>query len=85
VFDGANLAGPPIATFSPYAAGGGDSIRVAVVDIDNDGDMEIVTAGGSGTERDPTVFDVELSPDEVDAYFTTTVEFRRGHFVAAGG
>ena len=85
VFDGTNLAGPPIATFSPYSAGGGDSIRVAVVDIDNDGDMEIVTAGGSGTERDPTVFDVELNPDEVDAYFTTTVEFRRGHFVAAGG
>ena len=85
VFDGTDLTAPPVATFSPYAVNGGDSIRVAAVDIDGDGDLEIVTAGGSGAERDPKVFDVELNPDEVDAYFAATIDFRRGHFVAGGG
>jgi hypothetical protein len=84
VFDGSNLTGPPVATFSPSQQNGGDSIRVAVADIDGDGDLEIVTAGGPGGNRNPKVFDLELNPDEVDSFFATEFDFGRGFFVAGG-
>jgi hypothetical protein len=81
VFDGTNLSNT-IATFEPYEAQAGDSIRVAVTDIDGDGDLEIVTATGLGGSSAPKVFDVELTPEEVDDFFAST-DFVKGLFVAA--
>jgi hypothetical protein len=71
-------------TFSAYRQNAGDSLRVAVVDIDGDGDLEIITAGGLGGDRNPKVFDLKPNPDEVDAFFATDFDFRHGFFVAAG-
>lgn len=85
VFDGTDLTQPPIASFRPYQTQAGDSIRVAAVDIDADGDLEIVTAPGSGGTDDPKVFDLALNPDEVDDFFATDFDFTGGFFVAAGG
>jgi hypothetical protein len=82
VFDATNLAGSPLATFRPYQQDGGDSVRVAVADIDSDGDLEIVTAGGPGGDSTPKVFDLKPNPDEVDAFFAAEFDFHRGYFVA---
>lgn len=85
VFDGTDLSAPPVASFRPYQSQSGDSIRVALVDIDEDGDLELVTAPGPGGQEDPKVFDLELAPDEVDIYFASEYEFSGGYFVAGGG
>jgi hypothetical protein len=60
---------------------------VALVDINEDGDLELVTAPGPGGQDDPKVFDFDaaLNPDEVDAYFDALFDSTGGYFVAGGG
>jgi hypothetical protein len=87
VFDGTDVTAPPVASFQPYQTQSGDSIRVALVDINEDGDLELVTAPGPGGQDDPKVFDFDaaLNPDEVDAYFDALFDSTGGYFVAGGG
>lgn len=85
VFDGTNLTGSPLFSFEPYASQDGDSIRVAVIDINGDGDVEVVTAGGPGGMNLPRVYDFTPGPDDVDGFFAVEPELPGGFYVGAGG
>jgi hypothetical protein len=90
VFDGTNLADPPLLSFKPYSSNGGDSLRVAAVDIDEDGDFDLVTAPGPGGKGQPSVFEMELVGSDLtatalDDFFASLDPFADGNFVGAGG
>jgi hypothetical protein len=90
VFDGTNLADPPLLSLTPYSANGGDSLRVAAVDIDEDGDFDLVTAPGPGGKGQPSVFEMEqvgsdLTATALDDFFASLDPFADGNFVGAGG
>jgi hypothetical protein len=90
VFDGTNLSNPPLLDFAAYSTQGKDSVRVALVDIDEDGDLDLVTSPGPGGKTLPKVFEMEqmgldLTATEIDNYFATLDPFSDGYFVAAGG
>jgi hypothetical protein len=87
VFDGTDVTGGPVASFQPYQSQSGDSLRVALVDANEDGDLELVVAPGPGGQDDPKVFDFDaaLNPEEVDPFFDALFESTGGYFVAGGG
>ncbi len=85
VFDGTNLAAPPLFSFAPYSQQDGDSIRVAVIDINGDGEVEVVTGGGLGGMNLPKVFDFTPNPDEQENFFTVQADLPGGFYVGAGG
>ncbi len=85
VFNGMNLAAAPLFSFQPYIPDPGDSIRVAAIDINGDGDFEIVTAGGPGGQMKPKVYDFTPNPDEQEGYLTVTNTGSGGYYVGAGG
>jgi hypothetical protein len=90
VFDGTNLADPPLLGFALYSSNGGDTLRVAAVNVDGDGDFDLVTAPGPGGETLPKVFESEvtglgLTATELEDFFASLDPFEGGFFVAAGG
>lgn len=87
VFDGTDLSAPPVVSFEPYQTQSGDSIRVALVDSNEDGDLELVTALGPDGKQGPKLFDFDLAlnPNEVDSFFAGDFDFSKGFFVAGGG
>jgi hypothetical protein len=84
VFDGTNLMAPALHSFQPYVPDPGDSIRVAVVDVNGDGDVEVVTAGGPSGIGGPKVYDFTPNPDEQENFFSVNPNLPGGFFVAAG-
>jgi hypothetical protein len=85
VFDGNNLTGAPLHSFQPYIPDPGDSIRVAVIDINGDGEMEVVTSGGPSGNTLPQVYDFTPNPDEQENFFAVNPSLPGGFFVGAGG
>lgn len=85
VFDGANLNGSPLHSFQPYIPDPGDSVRVAVVDINGDGEVEVVTSGGPSGNTIPKVYDFTPNPDEQENFFVVNPSLPGGFFVGAGG
>jgi hypothetical protein len=85
VFDGTALNSAPLFDFAPYSTQFGDSVRVAVTDINGDGEVEVVVAGGPGGLALPRVYDFSPGPDEQENFFSVQPGLPGGFFLGAGG
>ncbi len=90
VFDGTNPLAPALLSFEPFGKNGGDTLRIAAADVDNDGDADLVVVPSHGKNNEPTVFEMEmagpnLTATALDDFFASLDGLTDGLFVAAGG
>jgi len=81
VFDG--LTGEELNSFFPYPAGFSGGVRVAVGDVNNDGQPDIITGAGPGGGPHIKVFD-GTSQAELASFFAYDPGFAGGVYVASG-